>query len=72
MEILTLRVRMTQMVADWRGFDSFVQDFDPGINNFGAERVGDAVDRVVDLTHLAAEIGGRTGYGDEPQGGAIP
>ena len=51
---------------------SFGKDFDPGVEDFGSECVGETVEGVVDLAHLAGEVVGGGGDGDDAEGGAVP
>jgi hypothetical protein len=49
-----------------------VEHVDPGLEDLGAEGVGEAVECVVKLLHLAGQVGQRAGDGDDAEGGAVP
>jgi len=51
---------------------SVVEKVDEGVEDFGGEGVGEAMEGVVDLAHLAGEVGGGAGDGDDAEGGAVP
>ena len=53
-------------------FDLFGEDFGIRINDFRAQRCGDAVDGLVNLLELAGEIAGGRGDSCDAEGGTVP
>jgi len=46
--------------------------FDIRIDDFGAQRLREPVDRLIDLLHLPSQIARGTGESDDPKDGAVP